>query len=270
MQQGKVLFMDLDDTLLSEDKSVSPKNRAAIERALARGNSVVVTTGRPVKSGRKVVNELGLDGPGCYMIAFNGSVLYDCAAGQILQGKTVRLSYVKKLFEAAAKAGIYAQTYDREDVLAKQYTKELAFYIKQTKMTYRLLPDLADALEEEPYKVLLICLEGRERLEEFQRRNLFWSEGRLNSFFSNSAYLEYCPPGVDKGAAVLSFCKFFGIPLERTIAVGDEWNDVSMIRTAHVGVAVKNAVKAAKEAADYVTERDHNHDAVAEVIEKFL
>ena len=68
----------------------------------------------------------------------------------------------------------------------------------------------------------------------------------------------------------MEFCKFFGIPIEQTIAVGDEWNDVSMIRAARVGVAVKNAVEAAKEAADYVTRQDHNQDAVAEVIEKFM
>ena len=74
MPEGKVLFTDLDDTLLSDDKTVSPKNKAAIQEALSRGHSVVVTTGRPVKSGKNVVKELGLTAPGCYMIAFNGSV----------------------------------------------------------------------------------------------------------------------------------------------------------------------------------------------------
>lgn len=270
MPQGKALFMDLDDTLLSDDKTVSPKNREAITAALSRGHSVIVTTGRPVKSGKKVVRELGLVMPGCYMIAFNGSVLYDCAADRILKEKTVPLTYVKRLFDEAKKAGIYIQTYDKEDILTERYTKELAFYIKQTGMTYRILPDTGSAITQEPYKTLLISLESRQALEAFQREQERWTKGKLNSFFSSSAYLEYCPVGVDKGAAVLEFCEYFGLPIERTVAVGDEGNDVSMIKAAQIGVAVQNAVDAAKEAADYVTKRDHNQDAVAEVIERFL
>ena len=118
--------------------------------------------------------------------------------------------------------------------------------------------------------MLLICLESRAILEKFQKENFIWSEDKMNSFLSGSAYLEYCPLGVDKGTAILEFCKLFGISPEQTIAVGDEWNDISMIKAAHVGIAVENAVDAVKEAADYVTVRDHNHDAVAEVIEKFM
>ena len=270
MQQGKLLFMDLDDTLLSDYKSVSPKNLAAIRTALLHGNSFVVTTGRPVKSSIKVIKELGLCGPGCYLIAFNGSVIYDCAAERILQQKTIPIPYVKRLFDEAKKAGIYVQTYDKADVLAECYTRELAYYTKRAQMTYRLLPDTANVLTEEPYKVLLICLESRAILEKFQQENFIWSEDKMNSFLSSSAYLEYCPLGVDKGTAILEFCRLFGISLEQTIAVGDEWNDISMIKAAHVGIAVENAVDAVKEAADYVTVRDHNHDAVAEVIEKFM
>ena len=58
--------------------------------------------------------------------------------------------------------------------------------------------------------------------------------------------------------------------MDATIAVGDEQNDISMIQEAHIGVAVKNAIPEAKAAADYVTENDNNHDAIAEVIEKFV
>ena len=270
MPEGKVLFMDLDDTLSSDDKTVSPKNREAIRAALSRGHSVVVTTGRPLKSGKAVVKDLGLTAQGCYMIAFNGSVLYDCAADRILKEKTVPLNLVKTLFDAAKKAGIYIQTYDKEDVLAPQYTEELKFYTTHTGMTYRILPDTGNALQEEPYKALLISLESRRILEEFQKGQQSWCEGKLNSFFSSSNYLEYCPYGVDKGGAVLEFCEYFGIPLKQTVAVGDECNDVSMIKAAHIGVAVQNAVDVAKEAADYITKRDHNQAAVAEVIEMFL
>lgn len=270
MQAGKILFVDLDATLLSDDKTVSKGNRLAIRKALDQGNYVVVATGRPVESGRIVVKELGLTMPGCYMIAFNGSVLYDCSADRVLYNKTVPIHYVYQLFEKARQAGIYIQTYNQMEVLTEKHSKELDYYTKHTKMRYKLLPDVVAGLEEEPHKVLLISLEDQKLLEDFEQENAAWAEGKLNSFFSSTKYLEYCPIGVSKGMAIEYLCNFLNIPIENTIAVGDERNDISMIKAAHIGVAVQNAVDAAKEAADDITENDNNHDAIAEVIEKYI
>lgn len=270
MQQGKILFTDIDGTLLSDDMTVSAGNRKAVEKALEQGNYVVVATGRPVKSGKAIVERLGLTMPGCYMIAFNGSVLYDCHTDRILYEETIPLPHIRKLFEEAEKAGLYIQTYDQTDILTERKTRELEYYSGRTGMSYRIIPHLKQELKREPNKALLIHLESRQKLEEFQKANEYWTKDIFDSFFSSNTYLEYCPAGVNKGSAILHLCSLLDIPIENTIAAGDEWNDISMIQAAHIGVAVKNAVEAVKEAADYVTERDNNHDAVAEVIEKFM
>ena len=270
MNYSRILFVDLDYTLLNDDKTVSQKNREAIQRALAAGNYVVVATGRPVETGRMVVKDLGLTIPGCYMIAFNGAVLYDCSADRILYEKTIPVQYVYQLFDKAHRAGLYIQTYNKTDILTEKHTKELDYYTRHNKMTYKLQPDVAMALESEPYKVLIINLNSRKILEDFQANNAGWTEGKMSTFFSCNQYLEYCPLGVSKGASIEYLCSFLNIPLEHTIAVGDEKNDVSMIRAANIGIAVKNAVQEAKDAADYITENDNNHDAIAEFISRFI
>ncbi len=270
MSYSRILFVDLDRTLLCDDKSVSHKNREAIKRALDSGNYVVAATGRSVESGRLVVKDLGLTIPGCYMIAFNGAVLYDCSADRVLYAKTIPVQYVYQLFDKAHRAGIYIQTYNQTDILTEKHTKELDFYTKNNKMTYKLQPDVAMALDAEPHKVLLISLTGRKVLEDFQAVNLGWTEGKMSTFFSCDQYLEYCPLGVSKGATIEYLCRFLNIPMEHTIAVGDEENDVAMIETANIGIAVKNAVQEAKDVADYITINDNNHDAIAEVISKFI
>ena len=76
--------------------------------------------------------------------------------------------------------------------------------------------------------------------------------------------------GVNKGWAVEELCRRLGIPITDAVAAGDEANDISMLRAAGVGAAMCNGIPAAKEAADYVTQRDNNHDGIAEVIERFL
>ena len=91
-----------------------------------------------------------------------------------------------------------------------------------------------------------------------------------NSFFSCKEYLEYCPLNTSKGTGVEYLTRVLNMPPDCTVAVGDEQNDISMIQTAHVGVAMKNGIDELKKVADYVTENDNNHDAIAEVIEKFI
>lgn len=270
MKGNRILFLDLDHTLLNDDKSISEENRAAIHQALEEGNYVVIATGRAVESGRIVVRDLGLTKPGCYMIAYNGAVLYDCSADRILYDKTIPVQDVLYLFDRAKEAGIYIQTYNKNGVLAEKHTKELDYYVKNSRMSYRLLDSLAQQLEEEPHKVMLIDLESNERLQQFQKEYAGWAEGKMTSFFSCMEYLEYCPHGVCKGAAIGYLCSLLNIPQEFTVAVGDERNDISMIEAAGTGVAVANAVPQAKAAADYITEQDNNHAAVAEVIRKFI
>ena len=85
----KILFTDLDETLLNHDKSISKKNRDAIAKMLEQGHDFVLMTGRPIATGRLVVKELGLTLPRCYMVAFNGAVIYDCVADRILAERTL-------------------------------------------------------------------------------------------------------------------------------------------------------------------------------------
>ncbi|MEG0963241.1 MAG: HAD-IIB family hydrolase, partial [Lachnospiraceae bacterium] len=91
-----------------------------------------------------------------------------------------------------------------------------------------------------------------------------------NCFFSCNEYLEYCPKDVDKGSGVKYIAEFLNVPMENTIAAGDERNDIPMIKAAGIGVAVSNAHKDVIAFADYVTENDNNHGAIAEIIKKFI
>lgn len=197
------------------------------------------------------------------MIAFNGAVLYDCAADRVLLKRSLPIEIVQELFDKAKRAGLYVQTYNSTDLITTKHTKELDYYVKQARISYKISPNILDALEEEPQKVMLISLDQRDKLERFQKKNLNWEKGKCNSFFSSSQYLEYSPKNTSKATGILELTKILNMPMDATVAVGDEDNDVPMIKTACIGVAVKNATEKAKAAADYVTVNDNNHDAIA-------
>ena len=80
----KTLFLDLDGTLLNDEKQITPGNRRALETALDAGHRVVITTGRPLVSAIKQSQSLGLTGKGCYLIAFNGGIVYDSFREEII------------------------------------------------------------------------------------------------------------------------------------------------------------------------------------------
>ncbi len=89
-------------------------------------------------------------------------------------------------------------------------------------------------------------------------------------FFSGQYYYEFCGQGQNKGQCLRLLSEKLGVPIAETVAVGDEENDVFMIREAAVGVAMCNARAEIRAEADHITEQDNNHDGVAEVIYKFI
>lgn len=267
----KALFLDLDGTLLNNAKEITPGNRAAIVRALAAGHRIVITTGRPLVSAIDQAQRLALDGPGCYLIAYNGGVIYDCGAGQVIFQKKVPLRLVYPVFQEANKRNIHIQTYNDNRVLVEPrcYNEVVARYCRLIRMRFGVLPEIHQ-LAQEPAKMLVIDYQHREPLFAFQDWLLSRFGAELDAFFSCDQYLEIVPRGLSKGNALLQLADLLGIPREQTVAVGDAANDLSMLQAAQVGVAMANGTAEAKALANDVTTRDNNHDGVAEVIEKHL
>lgn len=266
----KIIFIDLDGTLLKNDKTISPANKNALQKTLEKGHYIVFATGRAVSSGRKIAKDLELTKPGCYLIAYNGALIYDCAADYLLAEKRLPIEYAEYLISEAEKAGLYIQSYSESQVLSTKRSKELDVYVKRTGMSYRIERDIWSMLDKEPPKMLLISLDDKEKLIRFREKHREWEKGKCSSFFSCEEYLEYCPYQVTKGWGVNYLREFLNIPLENTIAVGDHENDIPMLQNVYIGAAMKNAQKHVKEIADYITVADNEHDGVAEVINKFI
>ena len=268
----EILFLDLDGTLLNDRKEITEGNRRAIGEALAAGRRIVVTSGRPLKSSLAQARRLGLAGEGCYVIAYNGASIYDCSSGREIFRRTLEWEVLYAIFDEARRREVYVQTYDREDVVTEQEERveNARRYCSALGLDYRVIRDVRRDISAPPVKALFIDYRQREPLESVERWLRTALAGRADCFFSSPYFLEAVPPGMNKGAAVIELCRHLGIDAADAAAAGDEGNDVSMIRAAGLGVAMANAVPAAREAADYVTQRDNNHDGIEEVIRKFM
>lgn len=270
--ESKILFLDLDDTLLNDQKECTEGNRQAIAGAIAAGHRIVIASGRPLKSALFQAEALGLDRQGCYVIAYNGSVIYDCSQRKELFRKAIAPEDLYAVFGEANRRGVHIQTYDRENVLVEKRNdnETIRRYCGLAGMEFRVIEDIRQDLAEPPLKALLIDFRDRTPLTEMEAWLRGHMRGKADCFFSSQYYLEVVPVGMNKGHAVTALCQALGVPVQNAIAVGDEANDIPMLQAAGTGVAMRNATAEVKAAADYVTERDHNHDGVAEVIERFL
>ena len=269
----KMIFLDLDGTLLDDHKNLPKENREAIDAALAQGHKVLICTGRPLSSAIKLLPVFGLDKPGCYAITFNGGLIYDAGAKKAIYKITLPLDQVKYVFDKAYEYGdIHIQTYTDEGFITEYDTPESQFYEKSTQCERKVVKSIFEELNgQEPCKILAIAYGyNREHIEGFRESLLEYCEGKMDVCFSNYEYLEFMPAGINKGNSIRWMCEYLNIPLENTIAVGDAENDITMIKTAGIGAVMQNANDDIKQYGNYITEKNNNEGGVAEVIKKFM
>lgn len=266
----KLLFTDLDGTLLNNDSQVSAATKAFLDKFLAAGNKLIFSSGRPKDSILEVKNNAGLTQPGILLICSNGAQVYDCDTGRTIMETRLPLPYVSYLQEQAAKYGVHIHTYRDDAVVSPAEDEEIIFYRKRIHLPLIVSPTLSDALTVGPYKMLAISLHDADKLEAFRLGISQWAQNKIQTIYSNQIYLELFPHTAGKENALRFVCDYFGAPLSDSYAAGDADNDISMIKAAGTGIAMRNAADYMKQAADVVTELDNDQDGLAHMMEKLL
>ena len=284
----KLLFTDLDGTLLTDDKQILDADMASIAKMLERGHKLVLCTGRPLTSAKHLARRYGFDKPGFFLVSFNGGLIYDYATQKSILTRRISVDDVKFIMDAAYARGMHAHTYAGDLVVSEHETEQLKTYCRIMQMDYLVVKDIREyfgskdvasgnaptvpinVVVKPPIKVNIITPFDHGSLVDFRAEMRKTTEGKLFDVFSKPEMLEFSHLQSNKGDAVRFMADFYKVPLSDTVAVGDEENDCPMIKAAGVGVAMANASTVAKEAADYVTAHDNNHGGISEIIEKFI
>lgn len=267
----KALFLDLDGTLLTDNKKIPQENRTAIEKMLGEGHSVIIATGRPLSSAVLQAERLGLTSRGCYIIAFNGGVLYDTYERSVIYRSTIPLDHVRRTFAEANRRGIHIQTYRDDRVIVEPVCDDeiVRQYCSRMIVDKEVISDIS-LLKDEPVKMLIIDPSDQAPLRSFRDWIASWADDDLDTFFSSSEYVEIVSKGLNKGTALHQMADILGIDGANTIAAGDAANDIKMIEAAGLGCVMCNGTDDVKAVADYITEKDNNNGGVAEIINRFI
>ncbi len=264
-----LFFSDLDDTLLTSDKKVSPKTHDALKRFVERGNSFIICSGRGLDSALCVQKELGLEFPGTYIAAYNGCQIYDCDAKKTIFKVGLPLDIVREIFKMADEYGVYVHTYNDEYILCGKDDEEIQDYRKVVKTPVIISPDPLEYLDSDPCKVICIELHDHEKQERFRNAVTSRYGEIIDTMYSSAYYLELIPKGYGKGTAVHALADKLGVPVSRTIAAGDAENDNSMLEAAGLGICMLNGSEGTKASADVITTSDNNHDGLVEFLNRY-
>jgi len=264
MTKYRLIAMDLDDTLLTDELTVSAKTRDAMARALAQGVKLTIATGRMFASAKQTAEQVGLNVP---IITYQGSLIRNLLDEQVLYERAVPADAARKLYDFTRERGLHLQTFIHDKLYAFNEGPKLFAYAKQSNIPYQVVSNFDDLPEGSHTK--LIIIDEPEKLDALMPvlRPLLGDEVHMTK--SKANFLEFIHPEGTKGHALRFLAAYFGIPMEETIAMGDAWNDREMIEAAGLGVAMANGVPALREIADYVT-LSNNEDGVAHVLEKFV
>ncbi|MCH5249417.1 MAG: HAD family phosphatase [Lachnospiraceae bacterium] len=260
----KILFTDLDGTLLNKESKVSVRTKKFLDEFTAAGNKLVLSSGRPLDSIIEVKEKSGLDYDGVIIIASNGTQIYDCDSKTAILEKRMPLSYVSYLQARARECGLHIHTYTDDAIVCDSEDAEIIYYRRRIHLPLVIADDYASALPKEPFKMLAIDLKDHDKLTNFRTSISDWASDKISSIFSNDYYLELFVHDAGKGNAVRYIYEHFGVSREDTYAAGDAQNDISMIEAAGCGIAMLNSPDIVKKAADVITQKDNDNDGLAE------
>lgn len=262
----KILFTDLDGTLLNSAKKVSPGMQLLLSKMVLAGNRLVLTSGRALPSVLKVAKNAGLLFPDTVIIAANGNEVYDCDTKTFLMRKSVPIEIARDILSMAQEENLYLHSYSDTCVVSPKDGAEVKLYCSRTGMEYQVSDDLLKTIGHAPCKLLAIDMENHGRLEAFRNRIQEKYGDKISAIFSNPIYLEIFDKTAGKGNAVRFVCEHFQIPLSNSVAAGDAENDISMLQAAGTAVAMANATPEVKACADFITQQDNDHDGLSEAI----
>ena len=267
--EKKIFFTDLDGTLLNDEKEITPKTREVLAKITELGHYLVFISGRPMMSVMEARRGLPVLDKNLYLIASNGGVIYDAENDKILRENRLTLEQADYVLKYCEKAGVHSHTYTDDAIVSKRQSEELIFYQKTIHMPSLITDDIIGSLDKPPLKCIAISGE-KKHLDAVKEGLTDWAKGQVQLMFSNDKLLEMIPITSGKGTALKWLSEYLDVDINNTLAAGDMDNDISMLETAGVGVAMLNGAPHVRELADRVTEDDNNHDGLVPILKEFF
>lgn len=264
----KLIALDLDGTLTNSRKEVTPRTRYALLEAQAQGKKVILASGRHPLGVYPIAHDLMLEQYGGFIMSFNGGKIIECATNRTIVTKLFPREYLPDIINVLQDSNITIITWDDRRIFANNKVNDYTYVEKDVlKLEMVTADDFLGAIKFDVNKILLAG--EPDELDEYQKILMKRYDGLLEIYKSAPYFLELMPFGVSKGSMLPLLLDKLGMNRDELIAFGDNYNDMTMIGYAGMGVAMGNGEPEIKKIANYVC-KSNDEDGIAETLQKFV
>jgi Cof subfamily protein (haloacid dehalogenase superfamily) len=265
-RQARLLALDVDGTLLTDELQITPATRKAVQQVISQGVQVVLASARGPNALYSIMEELEIAGLAiCYTGALTCRLYADRHISlEVVNERRMNLSSARQVLSNALQLDVSIGWFSGEHWYIPKWDLPLHLESMITGVTPIVDPDLMH-FNEPPHKLQAIVGEAAHLPRLYDLARVLPSD--CVGQFSYETYLEIIHQGVDKATALLGLCQHLDITSSEMIAIGDMDNDIAMLRIAGLGIAMANAPANVQAEADWVTDTN-NRDGVAVAIER--
>lgn len=242
----KAVAMDMDRTILPSSLDFSPALVEAVADAVEVGIIPIIATGRMFASARPYALQLGITAP---VICYQGALVADPVSGEWILHQPIDVALALEVLTAIKATGYHMNVYLDDQLYVEELNEEAATYAAHARLEAHVVGNVLDWLTQPTTKIVVVGdSDGLDRLQTELRAQF---DHRLFIAKSLPYFLEIASPGVSKGAALEFVCERIGVPTSAVVGFGDGANDVELLQTAGLGVAVADAEPELVEHADW-------------------
>ena len=259
-----MLVLDMDDTLLTDDHTISNENKEMLFKAKELGVHIVLASGRPTPAMTAYAKELQLDNS--FMISYNGAVITDLKEDKVIFEQTLSQEQIHELYDYSLKSNTHIITYVDGKIVSETDSEYIEIEKNITGLAHNKVVSFKEEVQSSAVKCIL--LEEPSYLKEVEK-DLKATMPHLSVSMSKPFFLEVAQNGIDKGASIKFLAEKLNILQCEIIAVGNAGNDLTMIEYAGLGVWVDNVDPELRDKGDVVVASNNDH-GVAEVVRRFI
>lgn len=261
----KLVAIDIDGTLLNSKRELTDVVKTTIKKATEQGIKIVLCTGRPLQGVQALLKELDLVSNDQYVITYNGSLVQTADGKRTIVEYALDLNQVLWIKEIADELGTFYHAIDRRSIYTTN--QPIGYYTRHESQLVDMPITSVSSSELQQLDTVFqkaMIVDDEKVLSRVIEQLPHALNEQLYVVKSAPYYLEILHPLANKGNAVKALAEELGFSLDEVMAIGDNMNDLEMIKVAGIGVAMGNAVNGLKKFADVITKtNDENGVAFA-------
>lgn len=278
----KLVASDLDGTIIDRNNFIATENYEAINKIHSKNIDFVVCTGKSYSVSKNICKNFNA----AYGIFGNGAQIIDLKSGKELTRKTLNSEQINYCIQLARKQNLHIHFYTEDCVVTEnlKYMDLRNYMLKDTNSTelkFFIVPNIEKFIKEQKPSIFSLVITSDDSMEEFEKTihehlsvstNLINKKGIYKDTIINKEYeyLNIAPNDINKNQALNFLSKHLNIPQSEMLAIGDNINDLEMVKNSGVGIAVGDAYSELKKVASYITTNTASTGAFAEAIDKYI